>query len=369
MERKTESVNEPARVLRIGSMVKQLLDEVRSAPLDEKSRVRLREIYEQSIHELSEGLSPDLVAELDRMALPFDSDAPSDSELRIAQAQLVGWLEGLFQGIQASLMSQQMAARAQLEEMRQRGLPSAGESGTDRRLPLGEGRDARLGGMTNRTDYRRGRHDVGRPAVGRPAVVPRQRATRRRPPPHRGPPAFPVGGAGPGRRPTPRSIAATRPTPSWGIRLGGYLIDTVIFAVVVVVLLVVFRHSNTLEVHLMARRGTTRRRHISAVPFLITAVLYVVYGTVLCGSKRGQTVGMMAVGVRAVREGSFGVLGYGRALARAVVEGVLRLIELLFVLLGVIWLLDMLFPLWDAKRQTLHDKVAGSVVVRLRPAG
>ena len=129
VERKTESVNEPARVLRIGSMVKQLLDEVRSAPLDEKSRVRLREIYEQSIHELSEGLSPDLVAELDRMALPFDSDAPSDSELRIAQAQLVGWLEGLFQGIQASLMSQQMAARAQLEEMRQRGLPSAGETG------------------------------------------------------------------------------------------------------------------------------------------------------------------------------------------------------------------------------------------------
>jgi hypothetical protein len=128
-DRKTESVNEPARVLRIGSMVKTLLDEVRSAPLDEKSRVRLREIYEQSIHELSEGLSPDLVAELDRMALPFDSDAPSDSELRIAQAQLVGWLEGLFQGIQASLMSQQMAARAQLEEMRQRGLPAAGESG------------------------------------------------------------------------------------------------------------------------------------------------------------------------------------------------------------------------------------------------
>jgi hypothetical protein len=124
-----ESVSEPAKVLRIGSMVKTLLDEVRSAPLDEKSRVRLREIYEQSIHELSEGLSPDLVAELDRMALPFDSDAPSDAELRIAQAQLVGWLEGLFQGIQASLMSQQMAARAQLEEMRQRGLPSAGESG------------------------------------------------------------------------------------------------------------------------------------------------------------------------------------------------------------------------------------------------
>jgi hypothetical protein len=128
-QRSGESVPEPARVLRIGSMVKTLLDEVRAAPLDEKSRVRLREIYEQSIHELSEGLSPDLVAELDRMALPFDSAAPSDAELRIAQAQLVGWLEGLFQGIQATLMSQQMAARAQLEEMRQRGLPSAGESG------------------------------------------------------------------------------------------------------------------------------------------------------------------------------------------------------------------------------------------------
>lgn len=125
----TESINEPAKVLRIGSMVKTLLDEVRAAPLDDKSRVRLREIYEQSINDLSEGLSPDLVAELEALAPPFDSDAPSDAELRIAQAQLVGWLEGLFHGIQATLMSQQMAARAQLEEMRQRGLPSAGETG------------------------------------------------------------------------------------------------------------------------------------------------------------------------------------------------------------------------------------------------
>ena len=128
-ESKTESINEPAKVLRIGSMVKTLLDEVRAAPLDDKSRVRLREIYEQSIRDLSEGLSPDLVAELESLALPFDSEAPSDAELRIAQAQLVGWLEGLFHGIQATLMSQQMAARAQLEEMRQRGLPSAGETG------------------------------------------------------------------------------------------------------------------------------------------------------------------------------------------------------------------------------------------------
>ncbi|HEX3793258.1 MAG TPA: bacterial proteasome activator family protein [Acidimicrobiales bacterium] len=125
-----ESVSEPAKVMRIGSMVKTLLEEVRQAPLDEKSRARLREIYEQSIHDLSEGLSPDLVAELDRMALPFDEEAPSEGELRIAQAQLVGWLEGLFHGIQATLMSQQMAARAQLEEIRQRGLPAGPPNGT-----------------------------------------------------------------------------------------------------------------------------------------------------------------------------------------------------------------------------------------------
>jgi hypothetical protein len=125
----TEAVNEPAKVLRIGSMVKTLLDEVRAAPLDERSRVRLREIYEQSIRDLAAGLSPDLVSELEALAPPFDSDAPSEAELRIAQAQLVGWLEGLFHGIQATLISQQMAARSQLEEMRQRGLPSAGETG------------------------------------------------------------------------------------------------------------------------------------------------------------------------------------------------------------------------------------------------
>jgi hypothetical protein len=122
-EGRDESVEQPAKVMRIGSMVKQLLDEVRAAPLDEQSRRRLREIYEQSIHELADSLSPDLAKELDRMALPFDEQVPSESELRIAQAQLVGWLEGLFHGIQATLVAQQMAARAQLEEMRRRGLP------------------------------------------------------------------------------------------------------------------------------------------------------------------------------------------------------------------------------------------------------
>jgi hypothetical protein len=118
-----ESINEPAKVMRIGSMIRLLLEEVRQAPLDEASRGRLREIYETSVRELADGLSPDLRQELDRLALPFDEGTPSDAELRIAQAQLVGWLEGLFHGIQATLFAQQMAARQQLEEMGRRGLP------------------------------------------------------------------------------------------------------------------------------------------------------------------------------------------------------------------------------------------------------
>jgi len=116
-------ISQPAKVMRIGSMVKQLLDEARSAPLDEAGRTRLREIYETSVHELSGALSPDLAEELGRMALPFGAEVPSESELRIAQAQLVGWLEGLFHGIQASLFAQQAAAAAQLEKMRDRSLP------------------------------------------------------------------------------------------------------------------------------------------------------------------------------------------------------------------------------------------------------
>jgi hypothetical protein len=114
-----ETVSEPAKVMRVGSMIKQLLDEVRSTPLDEPARERLKIIFERSIDELGSALSPDLRDELDRLALPFSSDAPpTDVELRIAQAQLVGWLEGLFHGIQATLFAQQMAARQQLENMR-----------------------------------------------------------------------------------------------------------------------------------------------------------------------------------------------------------------------------------------------------------
>src|SRR5829696_613961 len=120
----TGQIAQPAKVMRIGTMIKQLLEEVRAAPLDEASRARLREIHRTSIKELEDGLSPDLREELDRLTLPFeDSSTPSDAELRIAQAQLVGWLEGLFHGIQTALFAQQMAARVQLEDMRRRALP------------------------------------------------------------------------------------------------------------------------------------------------------------------------------------------------------------------------------------------------------
>ena len=120
----TDLVDQPAKVMRIGSMIKQLLEEVRASDLDEASRVRLKEIHTRSIKELEEGLAPELVEELERISLPFTDDSvPSEAELRVAQAQLVGWLEGLFHGIQTALFAQQMAARQQLEQMRQGALP------------------------------------------------------------------------------------------------------------------------------------------------------------------------------------------------------------------------------------------------------
>lgn len=131
MARGDESVQEPAKVMRIGSMMKGLLEEVRQMQLDLPSRERLAEIYERSIVELAEAISPDLREELHTLALPFkEGEAPSDAELRIAKAQLVGWLEGLFHGIQATLFAQQLAARQQLEQMRQ--LPPSGSTIPDR---------------------------------------------------------------------------------------------------------------------------------------------------------------------------------------------------------------------------------------------
>jgi hypothetical protein len=129
-EQVSDMVEQPAKVMRIGTMIKQLLEEVRAAPLDEASRNRLREIHKRSIAELEDGLAPELREELERLSLPFtEGNTPSDAELRIAQAQLVGWLEGLFHGIQTALFAQQMAARVQLEQMR-RGLPP-GAGGAD----------------------------------------------------------------------------------------------------------------------------------------------------------------------------------------------------------------------------------------------
>jgi hypothetical protein len=134
-------VEQPAKVMRIGSMIKQLLDEVRAAPLDEAGRQRLKEIHRRSIVELEDGLATELQEELERLSLPFAEDGtPSEPELRIAQAQLVGWLEGLFHGIQAALVAQQMAARMQLDQMR----------GARPALPPGHGGMPMVPGVTGR---------------------------------------------------------------------------------------------------------------------------------------------------------------------------------------------------------------------------
>jgi len=131
-------VNQPDKVMRIGTMMKQLLEEVRSAPLDEASRARLREVHESSIRELERGIGPELRAELGRVRLPFDDEeVPSDAELRVAHAQLVGWLEGLFHGIQAAMVAQQLAARGQLEEVQRRALPPGGAPGGPAQGPPG----------------------------------------------------------------------------------------------------------------------------------------------------------------------------------------------------------------------------------------
>ncbi len=187
-----------------------------------------------------------------------------------------------------------------------------------------------------------------------------------------GPPQYPGGpGEHPGSYPPPPPEWGTGQNApvyaSWGIRVGGYLIDFVIFAAVAAVLVLLMRHSHSLEIHFTMKRGAHRRRSLSLLPFLIAGLLYLVYGTVMCGSRRGQTVGMMAVGVHAVRSGTYERLGYARAGVRAVTEGVLRSFELLNPVLVLIWLIDVLYPVWDQKRQTLHDKVGGSVVLRGQP--
>ena len=138
-----ESIEQPAKVMRVGTMMKQLLEEVRAAALDEASRDRLKEIYETSVAELGSALSEDLREELGRLALPFaENTSPTSDELRIAQAQLVGWLEGLIQGIQAALFAQQMAAQQQLAGMR-RGELGPGSLASEQ--PSSSGPDVRPG--------------------------------------------------------------------------------------------------------------------------------------------------------------------------------------------------------------------------------
>jgi hypothetical protein len=145
----TDLVEQPAKVMRIGGMIRQLLEEVKSAPLDEASRARLASIHESSINELKSGLAPELVEELERLSLPFSADAPSEAELRVAQAQLVGWLEGLFHGIQTAIYAQQMAARAQLEQMRRALPPGVLQSMTqgEQQAPGAGPPEPRSGGM------------------------------------------------------------------------------------------------------------------------------------------------------------------------------------------------------------------------------
>ncbi len=147
----TDLVEQPAKVMRIGSMIRQLLEEVKAAPLDEASRSRLAAIHRSSIAELEEGLAPELVEELERLSLPFSEEVtPSEAELRIAQAQLVGWLEGLFHGIQTAIYAQQMAARAQFEQIRRAlpgGMPMGGAGGAGPAAPPDVPGEQRPGGM------------------------------------------------------------------------------------------------------------------------------------------------------------------------------------------------------------------------------
>jgi uncharacterized RDD family membrane protein YckC len=153
------------------------------------------------------------------------------------------------------------------------------------------------------------------------------------------------------------------PYASWGLRLGGFLIDLVILAVVQGILDAAFRHTNTLTLHMTMtnNNGTVRHNSISFVAIGIGLVVAVVYATILIGGG-GKTVGMMAVGVRCVRDGSYDAVGYGKALGRA-------LLERAFLIAFPVWVVDMLFPIWDGENQTLHDKVVSTVVLRTRNPG
>jgi uncharacterized RDD family membrane protein YckC len=213
------------------------------------------------------------------------------------------------------------------------------------------------------------------PGDGSPPMPPPSMPPPMPPPPPPPPPSYPGGPpsfpASTGSYPPPTyGEPAGPPYASWGIRIGGYLIDLVVFIPLGVVLFLVFRHTHVLQMHLTTRRnGTETRRTYSLLSLFVLGVAYLAYTTILCGNRRGQTVGMMAVGIRVVRDGTLDVVGYGRALGRSLTESVFRIIGTITIILGIVWLLDMLFPLWDKKNQTLHDKIASTVVIRVRNTG
>ena len=178
------------------------------------------------------------------------------------------------------------------------------------------------------------------------------------PPPPSG--QYPASGYGYGN-----GLAQGAPYAGWGTRLGGWLIDLVIFIVVQLIVGAALRHSNALTLHFTTtmHNGTIHHNRVDFLVYVITLVLAIIYATVLIGGPRGQSVGMMAVGIRAVRDGTTAVpAGHGKAFWRSLLEEVLRFTV-------IIWILDMLWPLWDSKNQTLHDKAVGTVVIRIRNAG
>lgn len=135
---KTPDVTQPTKLIRMASMTRAMLEEARQAPLDESGRERMAEVHSRSVEELREILSPELQEEFAEIMIPLNDEDVSEAELRVAQAQLIGWLEGLFHGIQASLWSQQVSAQTQLAEMQKRalGAPKQQERGDSSGLYL-----------------------------------------------------------------------------------------------------------------------------------------------------------------------------------------------------------------------------------------
>jgi len=130
------AISDPAKLIRLGTMLQTLMAEVRNADTDVESRKLLARIHNETMEELATVLSSDLMDELSEFTNCCDDEGvPTEAEIRVAQAQLVGWLQGLLQGLQASMAAQQTAAAQQLQQLATRqsapgpGGPTAGGSG------------------------------------------------------------------------------------------------------------------------------------------------------------------------------------------------------------------------------------------------